>query len=416
MILPPYSLSFWEPVPDDVPHEAEWSGRSVAFGKAAAVFSVLLYGGFAVAVWFWFPLRLPVIVFTIWLSLVSLIILKWILLPDTLHKAWRVSVRDDYLEAHLPFAKAHIPWTEIESAQLITYNLIIKYGSQNSEIRVPYTSGKKESEDMILAIVRNLRTISKIAINMPLTYLRNRDALYTPAQTSQHRINAFLNTLDPPVKKRISALYYSQFLAILIGCAAAFTAMSTSPLERISRSLHNTPDTLYFLTSTDMWLAFPALIIACIVYAIVINLIGVKMPSPFRETWKELCKVQHQDKFETVVIVLCLAFGTLSLLVCIPAVDNYTRITGNGIAINRFWSLGHEEFHPWNQVKQIIVHEPTNVNTDKIVYEVIFTAGKRWRSDSGNMGLLSTKDLDRAVQFIADKSGKEMEYPEAVVP
>ncbi|MEN6519993.1 MAG: hypothetical protein ABFD46_02435 [Armatimonadota bacterium] len=420
MSLPPQALSFWEPVPDDVPHEIDWSKKSAAGDIIPASVVVLFFGGIAIYLLFmvkllWSPMGLIVI----WMTISLFIMLKWLLLPEALYKPWRIRVREDYIEANLPFAKAYIPWSEITSAHFTNNNsggLVIKYGSRKSEIRVFYMQGKKELEDLILAIVRKLRASSGIVIALPEFYSRNPEALYKPAyssQGSQRKVRAFLNTLDPPVKKKISNLYYSQIAAIPIGLALGFAAMFTSPLEHITRSLHRTPNTLFFFTSTDMWLFFPVLCAVMVISVVITNRIGNRMPNPYHEAWLELNKVQSvKGKFYTVMVVIGLVICAVMLLSCVPFIDSYTRITDKGITTNGFWSLGHEDFHSWNQVKRILVHETYTTKSKSLVYEVLFTDGKRWKVDEGKLGLMCSKDIDSAINHISEKSDRKMEYPQ----
>ncbi|MEN6372724.1 MAG: hypothetical protein ABFD64_12020 [Armatimonadota bacterium] len=419
MVLPPQALAFWEPVPDDVPQELDWSKKSAAGDIISASVVVLFFGGIAIYLWFsvktlWSPMGLLII----WLTISMFIMLKWLLLPEALHKPWRIRVREDYIEANLPFSKAYIPWSEITSAHFANNNsseLIIKYGRRKSEIRIFYMQGKKELEDLVLAIIRKLRASSGVAIEMPEFYSRNPEALYKPAYSSQEcqrKVRAFLNTLDPPVRKKVSNLYYAQYLSIFLGCAAAFAVMFGSPFERISRRLHSTPNMQFFFTGVDMWLFLATGVVFGTVVIAIINRTGIKMPSPYREAWIELRKVQSQGKLDTIAIKIFLIIAAVSLLASVPAFDSYTRITDKGITTNGFWSFGHEDFHSWNHVKRVIVHETLTSKCDNITYEVIFTDGKRWKADQGNLGLLCSKDLDNAINYIAEKSGKYMEYPQ----
>jgi hypothetical protein len=158
----------------------------------------------------------------------------------------------------------------------------------------------------------------------------------------------------------------------------------------------------------------PVLLVIGIVASVVCDQVGVRMPSPYREAWKELDKVQSHGKLGNIASVVVITVAIMSLLVCIPSVDTYTRITSQEISTNGFWSLGHEDFHPWSQVSKVIAHESYYINhgqtSKSITYELVFSNGKRWKVDDGNMGLLGSRDFDRAIKFIVEKSGREIEY------
>lgn len=169
--LPASISSLWESVPDDIPLEIEW-GDSPSLGKkVGAVIAIATFPIIAIAFWFanepdpgW--IMLWIFVASLYVTLTFLV-----MIPDRVNRAYKVGVKSVGLEVELVFKKLQIPWSKIISSSWNFNNQInklnIKSESPKAEVDICYSPTDKESEKLVLAIIRQIRA-SNPAIAIPL--------------------------------------------------------------------------------------------------------------------------------------------------------------------------------------------------------------------------------------------------------
>ncbi len=91
------------------------------------------------------------------------------MLPETIGKVTGVRVTDESIEVDLPLSTHRIPWDQVVNAGWRRgLSLTWHDGTRSRTRTIPYEPGKAESEDLILAVIRNLReSPSPPAIPLP---------------------------------------------------------------------------------------------------------------------------------------------------------------------------------------------------------------------------------------------------------
>ncbi len=399
----------WEPVPEDVPRELDWTSKSSKGDMVGFAIVTLMLGGGAIGLWFAFPLKFPAFLFPLSLTLASAAMIYWLFIPEAFRKAQIVSVREGYLEANTSLGKAYVPWSEVVGHQFLQGALAFYYGEKRRELRVPFIKGNKDSEDLILAIIRKLRTAGlPQAVAIPDIISRDRSSLYDSSLSSHERsskLAAFINTLDPQTKKRIMPLWRMHIGATMLGFLCGAASMFTFPLERLAKSLHSTSDTIYFIIPLDMGFAIPMMLGFALVLALVSDKIARKRVGSYLEVWNELQKVASGGKAGIVSQRIVIGVVAAAVVLAFLYVDGYARVTEQGIAINRFFGVG-EEFHHWKSVTSIEIEESrgSERHCSSYVYRVRFSDGRSWKADEGSVGPLTRRDLEPAIEHIAIES------------
>jgi hypothetical protein len=160
MVLTPNMLRLWEPVPGDVPSSVDWEKIPSTIAKLGSITAILVIVAFVLSGIWWictFRFSWAFLPFVLTLILMWGGVIKWIVIPELLHKAWSVRVRPDGIEAKTLFSSVYISWSDVVLAMWRPYGLYIR-GNAGGEVIIPFMSGNRESEILAMAIVRHLRT------------------------------------------------------------------------------------------------------------------------------------------------------------------------------------------------------------------------------------------------------------------
>lgn len=409
--------SLWEEIGDDVPQEMDGGSRSASGGRIGAVICIVMFAAFAVFPPFAFGLNIRGAAMTAMITPSCIVLLSHFLLPEVLRKAQRVSVRKDCLDLEFAFAKASIPWLDITYAAWTRDSLSIWASGRKHDVRITYLAGKRDSERLILAIIRRLRTAGvPQAVPIPNMISANPGQLAKPAYSSMQSAamkQAYLNTLDADVAKRLRRLQLLDIIPVFGGIGLMFWLMVTNALGELSRTMHMgaAPDTRYFVQIDSACLAIPIMLSTILLISLATEALARLIAGPYLDAWRAFRKVGSFNIPDKVAIPFFISFIAVCILLVPLYIGCYTRVTDAGVAINRFWGMG-EEFHSWNQVKTVEVVISTHVSHGKMSenrnYKIEFTDGTDWTFD-GSFRRISDV-LDQAMPFIADKSGKNIQY------
>jgi|GEM_PF-1287919 len=416
MILPESALRLWDEIPDDVPAEIDW-GKPASKGTLfiTILMAVFFYGGI-IGMANSMGLTIPLLIMCASMALGVTAMMK-MLFSTALCTASGARVRRDGIEGDFPFGKRYIPWSQVASAWWSQKNLVIKSVNPRSEIWVPYKLGSRESERLILCIIRYLRSAGNPQA-VPLPVLISSDSSYfkKTAFSSQHieaMKQAFLNTLDEPARRCIKRLGAIQSTLIFFGLALALSVMFTDPVGRLAHIFHASPDVRYFFWLHSLIIAVPLIITSTLVFSIASELICARFAGPYREIWKEY-NTLGSGKLYRIIAYIGAVIGVLGVLAIPFMVGCYTSFKDSGMAIGRFGRF-HEEFHPWSQVQQLETHAVVGYNHGRPytrnIYTIRFSDGSDWSVDeNGIIGCDQRDELVPAMQFAVSKSGRQMVY------
>jgi len=165
-------LRLWKPVPQDVPVEVDWHKPPHRHARLGRGLTAAFFLGMAAVPWFAFPPRHIVpAAFVAILSLGILAVFRMARSEQVL-RAWRVSVGEGWLDAENASGTIHIPWSEVTSADWLRTYLRIRADGPRREVWVPFATGNGESENLVLAVVRQLRERAEVAIAPPVCVSR----------------------------------------------------------------------------------------------------------------------------------------------------------------------------------------------------------------------------------------------------
>lgn len=360
-------LRMWEPIPDDVPAEVDWGKPPRAFERVGPFVGLLIFPAFAA---FFLIADARSGIMYVPLVLISFIFfLKMLILPGMRSIPRQVSVRPDGLILKLLFRDAYVPWSSVAAAWWQGSSqgnyLCVRSAVPRAEVWLPYTLGKRESEQLILSVTRYLRNAgTPQAVPLPDLISRDTSSLKQAAYSGQklgYLQRAFLNTLDPAIAKRIQRIYSLQFGVALLAMFA-FAAIPVANVPGIiSERLFSCPGTRCFVASSS-WALVLLMIGALAVAGVAMEKVGYRLAGPYRDVWREFCKVGSGNSRVTRILlwifiaVFVLGIASVPCFVCC-----YTRVTDKGIAMNRPLRF-HEQFYPWGQIQQMEVRHTTRLD------------------------------------------------------
>ncbi len=415
LVLTPAMLSLWEEIPDDVPADLDWGkppSRGVKIGallmltllSAGTVYGLVAMDG---------PTALRAMMGSMIIGMVA--VLKWIIIPEIALQAYRVHVGIDGIEADILLKRVYIPWSDVTTAGWKGRGLGIVAGRVKKEIRVPYSLGSKASEQLILAVIRYLRTAGvPQAITWPTLISKDPDAL---RQLGRGRIAVFLSALDPPARKRIGRLYAMQNLLVIPALSAPFCLLFTGALGKVAGRLYGAynPGVRFFVPGSTLLLVFPFLISSAILFHCFAMWLGDRLAGRYKAEWNQLRQLQQaigsSSRFARVRNYTLAVVGLLGVLAVPLFMNCYMKVTDRGIALNTFAEF-HERSYGWDDVHDIVV-DSDHVHSDSCdcgTYRVEFTDGKQWVVEQGNAANCEVEEMKKAVQFISAKSGKKIQY------
>lgn len=414
--LPGKSLSLWQEICDDIPHEIEWGKRPGLVPKLGNIVGISFFPAMVAWAWFSFGFRWPANMMPLMLTLPCLALLK-LLAPSILRSARQIRLNEECLEAQLLFARATIFWSRVTSAFWMGHELIIRTESPRQEIRICHVLGKKETEQLILAIIRRLRTAGvPQAVPIPDLVSTDPDALQKPAYTSQGRGQlkwAFINGLEEPVKSQIKKLYYLTFIFTFIGIIFGAAVAMLDISARFARLIFGqAPDTVFFIPFSSLPLGVPLIMLNILIFGISAEFLAGKFSGQYRSTWAEFAKI-GRNKSDTAVGWIAVTIAIAGILAIPGFMTRYVRVTDSGVATRGFFA-SREVFHPWSDVRsvQYITHSYVSGGRmqSSTAYVVHFADGMEWKCGQGEMWSCPLEIEKSAVTFIVAKSGKSFQY------
>lgn len=348
------ALSFWEEIGPDVPEEIDWKGprsRSAAI-SAIAFFWIIVIGLLCMMA----PdvMRNPWRLLQVAMLVIPMVVLARFVGPQVTASASGVRVRRDHLEADLPFRQVSLQWSDVVSVDWLEGLAISFRDDRKRTIFVPYAPGKTESETLILAIFRRLREQPHVQpIPFPLLATRHPEQLRRPTSDSKQQTRmrmAFLNTLEPGLRKKMQRLYWMCAAGVLLGFLLGLGLTFADPCVRLSEYLHKSPDTRFFFTTMTLPLGVPLMISMVLLMACVLSPLAKRLAGSDLETWIELNRIAPDSKWSKIFVGIFATLCIGAIVVCGPLmVDCYLNVANDGIAFSRFWGFG-ERVYTWNQV------------------------------------------------------------------
>lgn len=409
------ALKLWEPIPGDVPWELDWGGPPKKSAKIGNVIGAAFFPAMILTMVIWDP-RMSLFYAPIFI--ISLVMLeKTLFLPELRKVARQVSIRPDGIQAKMLFGDSYLPWATVTSAWWQSQNnigyLCVRSKGPDAEVWLPYTLGKRESEQMVLSTIRYLRSAgTPQAVPMPVIVSRGPEYLNQAAFSSQQPAllqRAFLNTLEPAVAKRIQWIYGLGVLTMLLGFAAGAVVGFLDVPGRISARVFSTPDTTYFIPSLSMAIAIPLMIAGAFVGTGIAELVARKAAGPNSDVWVRFSKVgSGSGKFKRGILWFFGSIAALGILSVPLFVCSYTRITDKGIVMNRPLRF-HEQLYTWQQVRQIMVLHKVRIHNghseQDLCYRVVFADRTDW--EIGDDGFRAKQQMLQSVMdYAARKSGR----------
>jgi hypothetical protein len=224
---------------------------------------------------------------------------------------------------------------------------------------------------------------------------------------------AYLKQQDEPTQKLICGLYAAQVLAILTAVGLGlWTALAGYP-EAIPRALfvRSGDGTRYFLTLDPAILFLPMMLLSIVVVGVASEVVIRRIAGPKEEIWMEYSRLTQRKarsakmaKAEKVFAYVCLA---IVLLVLVLYADCYVKVTDQGIAINRFETLG-TKYYRWNQVRDVEVRQEPYVcqkghTHTRLRVRISFTDGSEWVPDTSFAR--RAPRIEAAARYVARQKG-----------
>ena len=405
------SRNLWQPIPDDVPTSVDYDVQKRPASRIGAVCGLLLPPVAVVMV----AIVARKEAFGV-LPLFGLMVLameKWTILPSIRCRPWHVAVRPDGLLAKMTFRDVYVPWSSVATAHWEATGLVVTSKGPDAQVRLSYSLGDASSELFIQSVIRYLRTAGiPQAVPLPMLVSRDRSVLYQKSVGTQQLARlrqAFLNGLDEPARKRISRCRGLEplfsMVALLAGAAFGFANVP----GMVSRHIYSTPGTRCFIPSNGLIIAIPLMFGAAGLGYVAAQRVGQSIAGPYRESWREFCRIgSGRSNADRIAVWICCVLGVLSLISMPLFVCCYTRVTDDGIAMNRPMQF-HERFYPWRQVTRIRLNHYTALDHGKTrqrcKYRVEFADQTDWSmADDGP--IWEKERLTQAMKFVISRSGR----------
>lgn len=243
--MPDAALSCWDDIPDEIPREIEWKGRSrVGEAVGFAVF-VLVFVGLLAWMIIDFGPKWPALVVFLVLGL-GIATVAWLSFRELTTSASYFHLRDDRFEARTICGASEVYWSDVTGAAWQRMHLVIRCSRPRSEVRVPCSPDDEQSAKLILALVRRLRTAGApqavpipeaLRGNLPTTpeqgapaELRRStlDILITPAPAAMIGILLVAQHRDPSLRlgPEVILAVGLALLALYALCVVALSASS----------------------------------------------------------------------------------------------------------------------------------------------------------------------------------------------
>ncbi len=409
--LPSAVKSLWEDVPNDVPQEITWGKSPNLTTKIGAVIAAIIFPAMAGSAILLCGSAGSIL---LWLIIASIYLIMgfFLISPEILHKAHKVSVKRDGIEIELALKRLHIPWSEITSSTWLNNSsngkLNIKSVNPRAEVDISYLPGNKESENLLLAIIRQLRSSSaQIAIPLPSIMTTSDGQLKSCSQESSASLRrAYLATLPKAVSKKLQWLYVLPSFACIAGMAGLFGMLFLEPVGSLSKTVYSGADILYFFPGLCLPLFLSGF--AC---ALLLGFAGDRLAlylaGKHRSEFTEYISIGSSKKFDHVFVRVLAVITILGIAATPLYVGYYMKITNKGIVVNRLLEL-HERHYGWNRISSVEVRRKAvaGESCSAGTYYINFSDGSYWKLDKGDYARISNKQIRAAVDYVTRKAHK----------
>lgn len=418
MLLPRTALSFWKPVPDSVPLEIDWEKPVRWQEKAGLMLGALFFTALGAYPLITFRSSVPMFIMSVIISLALLLLLQFMILPEGLRKARSIRVCDSYMEGSTLFGTFYIPWSDVTLTTWTREHLIIRCKNRKNEIWIHYELGNRLHEDLILAVIRKLRSAGNQVVSIPAVISADPDILKKPAFSGEQQTRmqqAFINSLEEPARSRIRRLWHIQITLMMFGLIFFIAVGLSDIVGYLSRMIHASiqHDTRFFLMTDTMCLGALWMVPGMVLFFLIGDWLGCRLSGPYKEEWKKLQKVGTSKVLEKIVMVFIVVLAAASIIVTPALFDCYARVTDKGFAINDFFSV-KEHSYTWQQIDSVELQIKTVTTRNGIrsseAYVINFKDDSSWSMEDDSLRCTRRGELKEAVEFVANKSGKMIIY------
>lgn len=416
MDLSPGARSLWTPIGDDVPDEVDW-------GKSPPR-QVRIWGTLILTFMISAPVCLCVLEYRTPSALLIYLpmllgygfMLKSVFITSLMCLAHRIEVRGDGLRAECVFDVKAMPWSAVTESSWTREGLMIRSATMRRDLVVPYRLGDKESERLILAVIRHLRNAGiPQAVAMPTLVSKNPEILRRPAYTNERLIplrRAFLNTLDEPARTRVSRLHGIQLRSVLVGIALSAAFVLADMPGRMSLHIHAGQDTRYFIPGTSLPLVMPLIFGGIVLPSLFTDWLCGRMAGAYASEWKQFGRV-GASKFNDVLARVFTVISVVGVLAVPLFADWYMKVTDRGIAVNELLTFSEHDYS-WDQVRGVLSKERTRYvhgrpKTD-VTYVIRFADGSAWSFGENTSLIADRKRFTQAAAFVAARAGLQIEH------
>lgn len=275
-------------------------------------------------------------------------------------------------------------------------------------------TGKPETEDLALAIVRQLREKANLAIPLPLFASREMGSFAGRMLSSsgeQAARRAYRQSLPEPVRKRISRLMGLFGGACCVGFVGGSMLAFSDVFPSLCRRLHPglNSGTVYLIPQDPASIGGPWMFAGPILLGWLAYRLGWRMAGSHRKEWREYVLIGTTPKMMAVLKYVGAGVVVAAMIATPLGIGSYARVTERGIAINSFFGFG-ERFYAWSEIRDVRVSGREYVDHGKVrrrdVHVVEFSDGRLWQLDEAESTRFQHNELAEAISYISARVDK----------
>jgi len=211
---------------------------------------------------------------------------------------------------------------------------------------------------------------------------------------SEHPAAAFLNSQDVPTRRLLRILSISEVFIMLGAFALALWPVFADKFDVLLRALYvrSGDGTRVFVTLDPIVVAFALILLSIIVCGLAFERLLPFLAGSKRDAWLEYYRLLHRRQHSPLAArigkaIVC-AMVCAAILTLVLYADTYTKVTDEGIVLNRFWGLG-ARFYPWNEVTGVEVGRKPYTCSEghrhvQLTVKITFADGTDWVPDTTN--------------------------------
>lgn len=241
-----------------------------------------------------------------------------------------------------------------------------------------------------------------------------------PAATERELANkakhlAYIDTLDPPARKRLRVLQAIEGMSAIAGMPVVFWILVADKITLLTRALyvHKGDNVVVFITLDPLIVFVPMVLVTIFTVGLVCESLMPRLAGAYIKEWREFARLRRSkggsSSYSRANQIFALVLVCLSIPAILLFIDSYVKVTDNGVAINSYFGVG-ERYYTWDKVRDAQVSWEAQVNKDgelrkRLNVDVTFTDGTHWSPDTSFAR--RTPDIESAGQYIAQKIGKQ---------